>query len=108
AVTATAAAILPLPGVGYGVGRIWGSLLDHIGADIHPAASHVAAAVAMAVVVARIHRPCRLRTALDGDRVRLVRHLNFLDAFGVVTTFIGGTWGVLVPDIVAATTGVRA
>ncbi|MTG91062.1 hypothetical protein GJV82_19280, partial [Cellulosimicrobium sp. BIT-GX5] len=37
AVTAVAAASVPLPGVGYGVGRIWGSLLDHIGTDIHPA-----------------------------------------------------------------------
>lgn len=64
AVTATAAAIVPLPSVGYGVARIWGSLLDHIGTDIHPAASHVAAVVAVSVVAARIHRPCRLRTNL--------------------------------------------
>ncbi|WJY39517.1 hypothetical protein QT196_20740 [Streptomyces sp. P9-2B-2] len=105
AVTATAAAIIPLPHLGYGVGRVWGSLLDHIGTDIHPGASHVAAVVAVVVVAARIHRPCRLRPTLAGG---WVRQLNWLDAFGVVTTFIGGSWGVLVPDIVAATTGVRA
>ncbi|WP_329156480.1 hypothetical protein OIU91_43325 (plasmid) [Streptomyces sp. NBC_01456] len=105
AVTATVAAIYPLPGVGYGVGRIWGSALDHIGTDIHYAASHVAAAATVAVVFARIHRPCRLRATLAGD---LVRRLTFFDAFGVVTTFIGGTWGVLWPDLVAAITGVRA
>ncbi|MFG2098917.1 hypothetical protein [Streptomyces sp. NPDC048612] len=105
AVAATAAAIYPLPGVGYGVARLWGSALDHIGTDIHYAASHVAAAVAIAVVAARIHRPCRLRTTLAGD---LVRRLTWLDAFGVAVTFIGGTWGVLWPDLVAALTGVRA
>ncbi|MGW2028045.1 hypothetical protein [Streptomyces decoyicus] len=105
AVTATVAAIYPLPGVGYGVGRIWGSALDHIGTDIHFAASHVAAAATVAVVAARIHRPCRLRTTLAGD---LVRRLTFLDALGVAITFIGGIWGVLVPDVVAALTGVRA
>ncbi|MFH9248221.1 hypothetical protein ACH4LK_22670 [Streptomyces lydicus] len=105
AVTATAAAIVPLPGVGYGVARLWGSLLDHIGTDLHPAASHFAAAVAVGVVAARIHRPCRLRTTLAGG---LVRRLTWLDAFGVATTLIGGSWGVLLPDIVAATTGVRA
>ncbi|GAA5613869.1 hypothetical protein CP981_20255 [Streptomyces platensis] len=105
AVTATAAAIVPLPHLGYGAGRVWGSLLHHIGADAHPAVSHVAAAVAVAVVAARIHRPCRLRTTLAGD---LVRRLNWLDAFGVATTLIGGSWGVLVPDAVEFLTGVRA
>jgi hypothetical protein len=105
AVTAVAAAIVPLPGVGYGAGRLWGSALDHIGTDIHYAASHVAAGIAVAVVSARIHRPCRLRTTLAGD---LVRRLTFGDAFGVAVTFIGGCWGVLWPDIVAAMTGVRA
>ncbi|MCE4943469.1 hypothetical protein LVX13_10045 [Streptomyces albulus] len=105
AVTAVVAAITPLPGVGYGVGRIWGSLLDHLGTDVHYAVSHIAAAVAAGVVSARIHRPCRLRTTLAGD---LVRRLTWLDAFGVAVTVIGGTWGVLVPDIVAAMTGVRA
>ncbi|MEU4205602.1 hypothetical protein AB0F64_37520 [Streptomyces sp. NPDC026294] len=105
AVTAIAAASIPLPGVGYGVGRIWGSLLDHLGTGVHPAASHAAAAVALAVVAARIHRPCHLRTNLVGG---LVRRLTWLDAFGVAVTVIGGTWGVLWPDLVAATTGVRA
>ncbi|MEU7155146.1 hypothetical protein [Streptomyces chrestomyceticus] len=104
AVAAVAAASIPLPGVGYGVGRIWGSLLDDLGTNVHYAASHVAAAVLMGVVAARIHRPCRLRTNLAGD---LVRRLTFLDTFGVAVTVIGGTWGVLWPDLVAATTGVR-
>ncbi|MGW2389590.1 hypothetical protein ACWCYK_08835 [Streptomyces lydicamycinicus] len=105
AATATLAAIYPLPHLGYGVGRVWGSALDHIGTDIHPGASHVAAAVAVVVVAARIHRPCRLRPTLAGG---WVRQLNWLDAFGVAVTVIGGTWGVLWPDLVAATTGVRA
>ncbi|MGA4954075.1 hypothetical protein [Streptomyces lydicamycinicus] len=105
AVTATAAAIVPLPHLGYGVGRIWGSLLHHIGADAHPAVSHVAAAVAVAVVAARIHRPCRIAPNLAGG---WVRRLSWLDAFGVVTTLIGGSWGVLVPDAVEFLTGVRA
>ncbi|MGW7247721.1 hypothetical protein [Streptomyces decoyicus] len=105
AVTATAAAIVPLPHLGYGVGRMWGSLLDHFGTDVHPTLSHIAAVGAIAVVAARIHRPCRIAPTLDGG---WVRRLNWLDAFGVAITFIGGCWGVLVPDIVAATTGVRA
>ncbi|MFI5524999.1 hypothetical protein [Streptomyces platensis] len=105
ALTATAAAIMPLPHLGYGVGRLWGSLLDHFGTDVHPTLSHIAAVGAVAVVAARIHRPCRLRTTLAGD---LVRRLNWLDAVGVAITFIGGCWGVLWPDIVAAMTGVRA
>ncbi|MFF3743568.1 hypothetical protein ACWDFH_15435 [Streptomyces kronopolitis] len=104
AISATAAAIVPLHR-GYGVARTWGSLLDHLGTDAHPALSHIAAAVALAVVAARIHRPCRLRTNLAGN---LVRRLTWLDAFGVAVTFIGGSLGVLWPDLVAATTGVRA
>ncbi|MER6843101.1 hypothetical protein [Streptomyces platensis] len=104
AVTATAGAIVPLHR-GYGVARTWGSLLDHLGTDAHPALSHIAAAIGIAVVAARIHRPCRLRTNLAGN---LVRRLTWLDAFGVAVTAIGGSLGVLWPDIVAATTGVRA
>ncbi|MFE3654123.1 hypothetical protein ACFXO2_41205 [Streptomyces sp. NPDC059152] len=104
-VTAFAAAIYPIPWVGYGVGRVWGSLLDHLGTDVHYAVSHVAAAIAAGVVLARINRPCRLRTTLAGD---LVRRLTWLDALGASVTVIGGTWGVLVPDVVAALTGVRA
>ncbi|MFE0382337.1 hypothetical protein ACFW1M_43855 [Streptomyces inhibens] len=105
AIGATVAAIYPLPHLGYGVGRLWGSLLDHFGTDVHPTLSHIAAVGAVAVVAARIHRPCRIAPTLAGG---WVRRLTFLDAFGVAITFIGGCWGVLIPDIVAATTGVRA
>lgn len=102
--TAVMTTIFPIPTVGYGFCRVWGSFLHHIGTDIHPVPSHIAAAVSVIVVFSRIHRPCRLRATPEG---RYVRQLSWLDAFGVATTLIGGTWGVLIPDIVEIMTGVR-
>lgn len=103
--TALLAAIYPIPGVGYGVARIWGSLVEHIGTDIHYIPANLAGAAALAVVAARIHRPARVRVTSDGATVH---QLTWLDSLGLAVTVIGGTWGALMPDIVAAITGVRA
>ncbi|MCZ1006354.1 hypothetical protein O1L68_05840 [Streptomyces lydicus] len=90
AILALAASVAPIPGVGYGIGPIWGSLLYAVRITTHPAAAYVIG----------------LGTAALAGR-RLVRHGGAWSLFLLATTTVGAVYGVIRPlDIVTALTGV--
>jgi hypothetical protein len=105
ALTSLAAAVTPIPVVGYGVARIWGEALDGMDHSLHYAVANIAGFGSMLLVLSRIGRPSRIDWTLGGMRVR---RLTWVDMFLVWVTGIGGTWAVVWPDVVAALTGVRA
>lgn len=88
---ALAAAVIPIPYVGYGLGRIWGSVLFETGTWTHYAVPNVLGLGVLALT-------------LRG----LVRRPTATRFFFFAVASIGATTGVLWPDVVAAMTGVRS
>ncbi|MFC0601862.1 hypothetical protein [Streptomyces palmae] len=92
---ALAAAVIPIPGVGYGAGAIWGSLLF----QLEVWTNDVAPGFVPGLV--------GLGTLMFAFRAFMVRP-GAVRFFFLATAAIGTITGVLWPDVVAAMTGVRA
>ncbi|MFF4672380.1 hypothetical protein ACFY1C_21390 [Streptomyces sp. NPDC001279] len=91
---ALAAAVVPIPGIGYGVGRIWGSVLFQIGQWTNGVIPGLLPDLIGLSVLALAFRALVLRPGA-------VRFFYFS------TAAIGAATGVLWPDVVAFMTGVR-
>ncbi|MEU7597303.1 hypothetical protein AB0B79_30365 [Streptomyces sp. NPDC039022] len=98
AVLAMAAAVVPIPGIGYGLGACWGSYLYAMRVTVHPSLAYVVGLGAVAVCGWRITR--RLDTG---------RRAQLLSLTGLSVSTVGVLYGVVRPlDIVTAITGVPA
>ncbi|QDA07210.1 hypothetical protein SRIMHP_26560 [Streptomyces rimosus subsp. rimosus] len=98
ALLAIAAAVVPIPGIGYGLGPCWGSFLYAMRVTTHPAIAYVVGLGAVAIFGLRVAR--RLDTG---------RRAQLLSLTGLSITTVGAIYGVVRPfDIVTALTGVPA
>ncbi|WP_431999304.1 hypothetical protein [Streptomyces sioyaensis] len=93
AIIALAASVVPIPGVGYGIGPIWGSLLYTVRITTHPIAAYVIGLGAVAIAG---------RNLIRADPRRGAGPL-----FCLSVSTVGAVYGVIRPlDIVTALTGV--
>ncbi|MFG2400748.1 hypothetical protein [Streptomyces lydicus] len=93
AIIALAASVAPIPGIGYGIGPIWGSLLYAVRITTHPIAAYAIGLGAVAIA--------------GRNLIRAAPRCGAGPLFCLSVSTVGALYGVIRPlDIVTALTGV--